>query len=96
MVGQPDVDAACAVNSRVVVLSVRPVHVGAQRAARRVGLCVLERCGGCSGYQVDECLVVPVLVQREVDDLLRLQLGVNVRLVGLQQLGLRRDRHRFG
>ncbi len=91
--GQPDIDAARAVDAGVVVLSVHAVHVRPQRAARRVGLGVLERRRCRAGHQVDQRLVVTILVQREIDDLLRLQLSVQVALVGLQQLRGRFDRH---
>jgi hypothetical protein len=46
-----------------------------------------------AGYQVEQHLVVPVLVQRQVGDLSRLQLGPGVRLVSLEELQLGRDLH---
>ena len=49
-----------------------------------------------AGHQVDQRLVVPVLVERKIDDLLRLQLRVQVGLVGLQQLRAGGHRHRLG
>ena len=69
---QPHVDAGRAVDAGHVVVAVRPVDVGGERAARRVGLRVLEqrRRGARPRFSsTDSC----VLIQRQVGDVLRLR-----------------------
>ncbi len=85
VVGQPHVDGGRTVDTRDVVVAVGAVDVGRQRAARGVGLRVLEGRRRGTGHQVHQRLVVPVLVQRQVDDLGRLEVHRDVGLVGLEQ-----------
>ncbi|AMY09709.1 hypothetical protein LuPra_02933 [Luteitalea pratensis] len=93
---QPHVDRGRAVDTPHVVVTVGAVDVGRQRAARGIGLRVLEGRRRCAGHQVHEPLVVPVLVEREVDDVGRLEVDRDVRLVGLEQRGFGRHRDRLG
>ncbi len=92
---QPHVDARRAVDARGVGVARRAVDVGRQRAARRVGLRVLQRRRRRPGHQVHQRLVVPVLVERQVDDVFGPQVDADVGLVGLEQRGLGGHRHRL-
>ena len=85
VVRQPDVDRHRAVDAGGVAVRLDAVHPGPQRAARRVDLGVLELGGRRAGDEVDQLLVVAELVQREVDDRLRRQLGAEVGLLRLEQ-----------
>ena len=96
VVRQPDVDRDRAVDAGGVAVRLGAVDPGAQRPAGRVDLGVLELGRRRAGHQVDERLIVPVLVQRQVGDLLRRQLRREIGLVGLQQRRVRRDLHRLG
>ena len=86
---QPDVHVRRAIGLGAVVVAVQAVDVRRQRATGRIDFAVLLSGRRRPGHQVDQRLVVPVLLQRQLRDCLGLDLGVRVRLVGLQQLGLR-------
>ena len=96
VVRQPDVDVRGAIRAGGVLIRALPVHVGRQRPRRRVGLGVVEPRRGRTGHQVEERLVIAELVERHRRDLGGFQLGRDVGLVGLQQLGCRLDVHHFG
>jgi hypothetical protein len=96
VVGQPDVDGRRAVDAGGVGVARRAVDVGRERAPRRVGLRVLELRRRRARHQVHEGLVVPVLVERHVDDVLGPQVDADVGLVGLEERRLGGHRHRLG
>ena len=93
---QPHVDAGRAVDAGDIVVAVGAVDVGGQRAAGGVGLRVLEQRRSGAGHQVHQVLIVPVLIQRQVRDVLRPEVDADVSLVGLEQDGFGRDRDRLG
>ena len=96
VVRQPDVHGHGAVDAERVVVPLRAVHVRGERAAGRVDLGVLRLRRRRAGHEVDERLVVAELVERQVHELLRLELGVDVGLLGLQERRLADDVHRLG
>ena len=91
VVRQPDVHVPRAVGERRVGRAVLAVHGHVQRTLRRVGFGILEGRRERAGHEHDQRLIVSEPVQRKIRDLGGLQLGVDVRLVGLQQLGRRLD-----
>jgi len=88
---EPHVDAGGAIDPGDVVVAVRAVDVGRERAAGGIRLRVLELRRRGAGHQVHQVLVVAILVQREVGHVLRLEVDADVRLVGLEDRGFRRD-----
>ena len=80
----------------VLVLRDVPLTLVRERAARRVGLRVLERRRRRAGDEIQQRLIVAVLVQRQVDDVLGPQVDADVGLVGLEQRRFRGHRHRLG
>ena len=92
MVRQPDVHVSRAVGEGGVGRAVLTIHRHVQRTLRRVGLRILECRRQRAGHEHHQPLVVSEPVERQVGDLGRLELRMNVRLVGLQQLGCRLDR----
>ena len=96
VVRQPDVDRHRAVDAGGVAVRLDAVHPGPQRAARRVDLGVLELRGRRAGDEVDQLLVVAELVQREVDDRLRRQLGAEVGPFRLEERRLADHVHGLG
>ena len=91
VVWQPDVDRDRAVDARRVAVRLRAVDPGAQRARRSVDGRVLLLKRRRAGHEVHQRLVVAIDVQRQIDDVLRRQLGVQIGLVGLNQRSLARD-----
>jgi hypothetical protein len=98
VVGQPDVDVRGAVEAGVVVVAGGAVDVRGERPGGRVGDGVLEPRGCRPRHEVEELLVVTVVPERQVLDLLGLELALHGAGVGLQQRRLRLDgdglRHR--
>ena len=95
MMRQPRQHRGGAVQAGVVAVPGCPVHVRSQGSRRRIRHRILK-VGRCRARnQVNETLVVPVLVQREIRDFLRAQFLVHIRPVGLEGCSLRRDCYRF-
>ena len=92
---QPHVDACGAVDSRDVVVAIGAIDVDRQRAGGRVRLRVLKFRRRGARNQVHQVLIVPVLIQWQVDDILRTQVNAHVSLVGLQEGRLRRHGNRL-
>ena len=95
-VRQPDVGRADAVDADVVRAAARAVHVEDERA-RGIGRHrVRFRRRREPGQHAEQVLVVAVDRDRQVDELLGLQLGAHFGAVRLQQGGLAGDGHRLG
>ena len=92
MVRQPDEHVGSSIDAGVVIVAVRTVDVGAKSPFWRIRNCVLKLPRRSSRYQVDQCLIIPVLVERHLLDGLCRDLRVNVRLFSLQRYSLRLDR----
>ena len=90
---QPHVDAGGAVDARHVVVAVCAVDVHRQRAPRRIGLRVLKLGRRRAGHEIHQVLIISVLIEREVDDVGRLELGADVSFVGLEEGRFGRDGH---
>ena len=73
-----------------------PLMLVLERAARRVGLRVLEHRRRRAGDQVHQVLIVAVLVQRQVGDILGPEVDADVGLVRLEDGRFRGDRDRLG
>src|SRR6266513_4790265 len=84
MVRQADEHVRGAVHAGVIVVAVGTIDVRAQGAFRGVGDSVLKSSRSRAGHEIDQCLEIPVLVERHVEDGLLAELRVYVTLFGLQ------------
>ena len=81
---QPEKHAQCAIDARRIVIAVNAIHVDGKRSRRSRLYGVLVLSGRGARHQVDEALVIPVVRQRDIDDLLGTDFGVHVGFIGLQ------------
>ena len=71
------------IHSGAVVVPVRAIDVGGQRSPRGIGLGILEERRRRAGNQIQQVLIIPVLVQRQVGDVLGSEVHADVGLVSL-------------
>jgi hypothetical protein len=95
MMRQPHVDARRAVDAGDVIIAVRAVDVDGKGTARRVGLRILELGRRCARNQIHQVLIVAVLIQRQIDDVCRLEIDADVGFVGLEHCRVSRYGDRF-